>query len=248
MKKNSNFSREILNILLKRTKVTDHSELISNTKLTKRHKIRVLGEHNRLFISDNFNIKSCNINIQGKNNIVILDENIKGNHLKIEVNGNNNTITIEKDIIIYGSLSISHNNFGDNCSLRIGKGTSFFVTDIHLYDTGSSISIGEDCMFSKNTTIYHSDGHAILENGNIVNQAQNLSIGNHVWVGWDCTILKNSNIPSGCIIGRSALVSGKFYEENCVLAGIPAKKIKSNIIWDRKTVNELLIDYKKQDK
>lgn len=54
MKKNSKFSREILNILLKRTKVTDKSELISNTKLTKRHKIRVLGEHNRLFISDNF--------------------------------------------------------------------------------------------------------------------------------------------------------------------------------------------------
>ncbi|MDY3133500.1 MAG: hypothetical protein SOW11_05830, partial [Campylobacter lanienae] len=54
------------------------------------------------------------------------------------------------------------------------------------------------------------------------------------------TILKNSYIPSGCIVGKSAVVAKKFEKENVIIAKNPTKIIKENILWDRKSVNEVM--------
>ena len=37
-----------------------------------------------------------------------------------------------------------------------------------------------------------------------------------------------------------AIVTKKFDEENVILGGIPAKIIKKNIKWDKKSVNEYI--------
>ena len=100
--------------------------------------------------------------------------------------------------------------------------------------------VGQDCMFAYNTLIYNTDGHSILQDGVIINRATECNIGNHVWVGMDACVLKNSIIPEGCIIGKSAIVSKKFSEKNVVIVGNPAKIVKRNIIWDRQSVNDLL--------
>ena len=119
----------------------------------------------------------------------------------------------------------------------VGNKTSFYKTEISTYDNGSEVEIGEDCMFGFDTIIYNTDGHSIFQNGNLINKADKLVIGDHVWCGWGSTILKNSYIPSGCIVGKSAVVAKKFEKENVVIAGNPAKIIKENICWDRKSVN-----------
>ena len=111
---------------------------------------------------------------------------------------------------------------------------------INPLDNGSEVEIGEDCMFAFDTIIYNTDGHSIFQNGNLINKADKLVIGHHVWCGWGSTILKNSYIPSGCIVGKSAVVAKKFEKENVVIAGNPAKIIKENICWDRKSVNETI--------
>jgi acetyltransferase-like isoleucine patch superfamily enzyme len=53
-------------------------------------------------------------------------------------------------------------------------------------------------------------------------------IGNNVWVGENAVILAGSVIGNGCIIGANAVVKGKF-NDNCIIAGVPAKVIKK---WD----------------
>ncbi|WP_096018326.1 hypothetical protein [Campylobacter lanienae] len=53
-------------------------------------------------------------------------------------------------------------------------------------------------------------------------------------------IPKNSYIPSGCIVGKSAVVAKKFEKENVIIARNPTKIIKENILWDRKSVNEVM--------
>lgn len=93
-------------------------------------------------------------------------------------------------------------------------------------------------MFAYNTLVYNTDGHSIFQNEKLINQAKKLIIGDHVWLGMDSCVLKNSYIPSGCIVGKSAVVAKKFEKENVVIAGNPAKIIKENICWDRKTANE----------
>ncbi len=50
----------------------------------------------------------------------------------------------------------------------------------------------------------------------------------------NCTILKNAYIPDGSIIGIGTLVNKNFSDSpNSVLAGVPAKKVKNNIRWER---------------
>lgn len=42
-------------------------------------------------------------------------------------------------------------------------------------------------------------------------------------------IMKNTEIPNGYIIGYISCVTKKFTEQNCVIAGYPAKIIQNNV-------------------
>lgn len=219
---------------------------IGNGFKFKNCRISVKGYNNKISMGNNFRIKDFTIKIYGKNNEIIIGNNILhekaklvGN-LQIYINGSNNKIIIGDNIQIVTELIIYNHENSQNCKIEIGNDTTFYKTEIYNYDIESSIKIGEDCMFGYDTIIYNTDGHAIFQNGNIINQAKNLTIGNHVWCGWGSTILKNSYIPNGCIVGKSAIVSKKFNEENAAIAGNPAKIIKENISWNRKTVNQIL--------
>ena len=46
-------------------------------------------------------------------------------------------------------------------------------------------------------------------------------------------ILKGSEIPSGSVVGAMSMVNKKFEEENILIAGAPAEKIRSDIEWCR---------------
>lgn len=68
-------------------------------------------------------------------------------------------------------------------------------------------------------------------------------IGDNVWIGDNVVILSGSKIGNGCIVGANAVVSGEF-EDNCIIAGVPAKIIKkfnSNTkMWEKYIENEVL--------
>ena len=200
--------------------------------------LSVSGKDNIISIGRHFNSKDFDLTIKGTNNKVIIGDNfINNGQCKILVVGSNNTIVIGDDIQIVTQLVIYNHDNSKDCKINIGNKTSFYKTEISTYDNGSEVEIGEDCMFGFDTIIYNTDGHSIFQNGNLINKADKLVIGDHVWCGWGSTILKNSYIPSGCIVGKSAVVAKKFEKENVVIAGNPAKIIKENICWDRKSVN-----------
>ena len=46
-------------------------------------------------------------------------------------------------------------------------------------------------------------------------------------------IFKGAVIPDGSVVGAGSLVNKKFEEENILIAGSPAKKIRSDIEWRR---------------
>lgn len=50
-------------------------------------------------------------------------------------------------------------------------------------------------------------------------------IGDNVWVGDNVVILPGTRIGNGCIVGANAVVSGVF-DDNCIIAGVPAKIVK----------------------
>jgi len=60
---------------------------------------------------------------------------------------------------------------------------------------------------------------------------QPISIGNHVWIGINATILKGVTIGDGAIIAAGAVVT-RDIPASCMAAGVPASVIKNNISWE----------------
>ena len=94
-----------------------------------------------------------------------------------------------------------------------------------------NIKIESDVLTSWDTFIMDTDFHHIINtNTNKLSIMEKpISIGKNVWIGMHSVVLKGSEIADGCIVGACSLVSGKFDEQNCLLAGDPAKIIKKNI-------------------
>ena len=214
---------------------------MSDDYKSKKFSVSVKGENNIITIGNNFNNYDFGLTINGRNNEIIIGDNFTNKGIcRIVVIGSNNKIIIGDDILIVTRLTVYNHDNSQNCKITIGNKTSFYKTEISNYDNGSSIKIGEDCMFAYDTIVYNTDGHSIFQNGVLINKACDLIIGDHVWCGWGSVILKNVHIPNGCIIGKSAVVAKKFDKENTAIAGNPAKVIKENILWNRKSVNETI--------
>lgn len=95
-------------------------------------------------------------------------------------------------------------------------------------------------MMSRRVSVQSNDGHDIFsvktrQNINATEEIANtrkIIVGAHVWIGQDATLLYNTNIGSGSIIGAKSLVKGVF-PNNCVLGGNPARLIKKDVAWSR---------------
>ena len=194
-------------------------------------------KNNAISVSNKL-LKHINLDVTGKNNSIVISDSFIGK-LNITVFGNNNSIYIN-DGVYAGQLRIvigqNHQNFGPvhGCKIEIGKNTTFESTAIISYNSGAEVKIGQKCMFAFNITLYHTDSHPIfdIDTGKIVNKVKKMAIGNHVWIGANATILKNTTIADDCIVGWGSIVSGKFDNSHSVITGNPAKVVKTNVTWD----------------
>lgn len=190
----------------------------------------------------------------------------KFGNIDIRFTGLNGSVKMHETIKVSGKLSII---CGDNSSVSIGPHNIFEKFVIHASNTnckieigernnlrnamlfangepGLTIKIGNDCLFSTNIVFRASDGHTIfdLTTREVINRpVHGISIGNHVWIGQNVTILKNVSIPDDCIIGIGSIVSSKVFLKNSIIAGIPAKIIKTNVSWDRKSISSFDVNY-----
>lgn len=129
---------------------------------------------------------------------------------------------------------------GENALLKIGAGFSINGNYRIVVNKGTSILMGDDCMFSYDVSMRSNDGHSIFdvvskENINStgdVNRNRGIVLGNHVWIGERACVLYNTQIGDGSIIGAMSLVKSKI-PNNCIAAGVPAKVIKRNVAWSR---------------
>lgn len=110
---------------------------------------------------------------------------------------------------------------------------------------GTEVSIGDDVMIAGSVKIRGDDGHPIFDvsTGKRVNPAQNILIGDHVWLGIESMILGGATIGDGSVVGARALVKGTF-PNNCVIAGIPARLIRRDIAWERPHLSATTPPYK----
>lgn len=93
-----------------------------------------------------------------------------------------------------------------------------------------SITIGDNTLVGGNAKILDNDFHPLdveARNADIKEKiaAKPIVIGKNCFIGCNSLILKGTVLGDGCVVGAGAVVSGKF-EDNCVIAGNPARVIK----------------------
>ncbi|QIZ05649.1 acyltransferase [Priestia megaterium] len=93
-----------------------------------------------------------------------------------------------------------------------------------------SITIGENTNIGGNAKILDNDFHPLeieARNADIKEKIgiKPIVIGKNCFIGCNALILKGTILGDGCVVGAGAVVSGKF-DENCVIAGNPARVIK----------------------
>lgn len=119
-------------------------------------------------------------------------------------------------------------DIGENATVCIGKGGYVNVNSIFIIMNG--LSIGNNCIISWNCQFLDEDFHTIeYENKKCSNSE--IKIGNNVWIGNGVKIYKGTVIPDGCVVASNAVVRGVFKNKNSLIAGMPAKTIKNNIMW-----------------
>lgn len=104
------------------------------------------------------------------------------------------------------------NNFTGNYNLTI--------LDIREVYIGDNVMIGPNTLI---TTV----GHPLspLARRKHMGIAKPVMIGNDVWIGGNCTILPGVTIGNNVVVAAGAVVT-KDVPDNCVVGGVPAKKIK----------------------
>ena len=99
-----------------------------------------------------------------------------------------------------------------------------FINACCKFQDQGGIEIGNGVLIGHNVTL------ATLNHDERPEFRQNIhpkpiKIGDNVWIGSNATILQGVTIGNGAIIGANAVVT-KDVPDNCVVAGVPAKKIK----------------------
>lgn len=169
-----------------------------------RNKIRISSDV-ELFIAKGVKLVNCDIRIQGKNCQFIVEEGSTIRSTQIEILGDGSSIKIGKD------SKIGHNSY---ISAKEGK----------------QLTIGDECMLSRNVKVMTSDGHPLFQDGKIINQAKDIVIGNHVWLADNVSILKGVNIGSNSVVGINSTLT-KGIPEKSIAVGNPARVVKENIDW-----------------
>jgi len=171
----------------------------------------VNGEGNKIIVRGR--LHHVAIKIVGSGNVVFVEEGCQIDWTEITIISNDSRIDIGRNTTINGKPS-------QQC-LLLARGEQ------------SHLVIGCDCMLSYGVEIRTSDSHPIFNAaGQRINYSQDILIKDHVWVAGKVLITKGVTIEDGAIVGAGSVVTNDV-EGKTIVGGVPARKIKSDIVWRR---------------
>lgn len=198
----------VYNRLLWRNKLHARGvQLSQGLNLLKGLKIYSSGVDNRIILGDFVRMKNCTIRILGSHNTITIGEHSTLNQTDLHLENDRNQVIIGRHTDLYGP-------------------TSAAVIE------GTTLKIGDDCMFSGDLHIRTGDSHSVVNmEGKRINPSKDIVIGDHVWIGTKVTCLKGVHVPENCIVAATTTLCGRYDQKNAVIAGVPGKIVKTGVNW-----------------
>lgn len=200
-----------------------------------RMEVKDSGKQNTISVGDNI---GGLLHINGDGNYIKIGNSLSPSKFRINISGDNNRIEIE-NLRRAHSLKIDIGNHVKARRSSIFIGPDFSCendVEFLVYGTDSTLSIGSDCMFSREIIIRTSESpHLIFDNltSEYLDVSDGVFIGNHVWIGERAYITKRCKIADGCIVAACAVATKAFSEPNCAIGGNPARVIRRYVRWFR---------------
>nr|WP_158231480.1 hypothetical protein [Gaetbulibacter sp. 4G1] len=223
----SNNPFNIFNKLFKRTVCSLRSKYYSKKINSGGGKIIITDPFIRFKIKKH---KTSHLSIKGH---LIITPHVGGKNLSILFMGPKSRLEIKNDFSIGQNVRFFLN---ENSTLTLGgkdKESGSGITSDTLIMVNKKIEIGTDFICAWNVFISDSDWHTI----NNTPHQSDIFIGDHVWIANSCSILKGVNINNNSIIASHSKVINKEYPKNSMLAGTPAKIVKTDITWTRDIIS-----------
>jgi acetyltransferase-like isoleucine patch superfamily enzyme len=130
-----------------------------------------------------------------------------------------------------GEIIVENCQFYEGVRLEVGKGgllhigNGTYLNRNTLVVAHKRVEIGRDCRIAWDVVIMDTDLHEIpgrvLENDPVI-------IGEKVWIGCRCIILKGVHIGTGAIIAAGSVVT-KDIPAHSIAAGVPARVIRKHL-------------------
>ena len=171
------------------------------------------GPGNTLVVGDYAWLTNCRFHMEGTGNTVIIGPWCRCDNADFWIEDSGNTITLGEHTALRGDIQLAAME-------------------------GTSITVGRDCLFSRSIHIRTGDSHSLLdkETHKRINPSRSVTIGDHVWVGTEVTILKGTTVPQGCVVGARSLLCKEYPRAYSVLAGVPAREVRQNVDWAQERV------------
>lgn len=106
-------------------------------------------------------------------------------------------------------------NVKNNAELDIAN--NVFINTNSVIACHDKIVIGNNVKFGPGTLIYDHDH--VYKDGKITDQyaTEEITIGNDVWLGANCIILKGTHIGNNCVFGAGCIIKGNYANESFVV-------------------------------
>ena len=122
-------------------------------------------------------------------------------------------------------------NVNTGSKLVLGSG---YMNHDCVIDCFDSITIGYNVVISERVVLRDSDNHTIKNTVNGLSDKTRVTapivIEDHVWIGMNVVVLKGVTIGKGAIVAAGSVVN-KDVPPHCLVGGVPAKVIKTEVSW-----------------
>ncbi|MFM1997249.1 MAG: hypothetical protein RLZZ111_1636 [Planctomycetota bacterium] len=195
---------------------------------------RVVGRGNVIDVDPTATLRRVTFAVSGHGNLVRIGPGCMLEGVTVNLRGDGQRVVLAAGVCVRRSAELWI--VGDGGAIDVGAGTTFESATVGVAEAGGRLTIGADCMFAHEVDVRTGDSHSILDaaTGARLNPSRDISIGDHVWVGGRCIILKGVVIPRDCVVAAGAVVTKPVAEPGTIVGGNPARVLKTGVTWDRR--------------